>query len=235
MSYKLKIIELIGESMLQNQELEILDDLRDGIDTFVERWTKIQRNSVKSIQAVTNTLVQVEHLDGPLGELEGFQNIRENTRGKLLVNLFDRLVPALESSIKEFTKLMKMFESLRQKTSTIQNFAESLRSNLDEQPELEDLVGFLDLIVMSVQDILSMFEAEFLVKITIFRDLEEGSIEIGVISNYLTIWTAEPNIEPHALEKLLKDLDEHFELLRDVFTGKTGIRIPDVYKKISSS
>jgi hypothetical protein len=234
MSYKPKIAELIGESMLASRELEILDDLRDGIDTFVERWTKIQRNSVKSVQAVTNTLVQVEHLDGPLGELEGFQNIRENTRGKLLVNLFDRLVPALERSIKEFTKLMKMFESLRQKTSTIQNFAESLRSSLDEQPELEDLVGFLDLIVMSVQDILSMFEAEFLVKITIFRDLEESSIEIGVISNYLTIWTAEPNIEPHALEKLLKDLDEHFELLRDVFTGKTGIRIPDVYKKISS-
>ena len=95
-------------------------------------------------------------------------------------------------------------------------------------------MGFLDLIVMSVQDILSMFEAEFLVKITIFRDLEEGSIELGVISNYLTIWTAEPNISPQALEKLLKDLDEHFELLRDVFTGKTRIRIPDFHKKVSS-
>ncbi|MHA2190959.1 MAG: hypothetical protein ACXAAP_12050 [Candidatus Thorarchaeota archaeon] len=103
---------------------------------------------------------------------------------------------------------------------------------MQETPELEDLVGFLDLILLSVHDILSMFEAEFLVKITIFRDLEEGAIEVGVVSNYLTIWTAEPNIEPQALEKLLKDLDEHFELLRDVFTGKTGIRIPDVYKKV---
>ena len=96
-------------------ELEILEDLREGIDTFVERWSKIQRNSMKSIQAVTNTLVQIEHLDGPFGKLQGFKNIRENTRGKLLVNLFDKLVPSLESSIKEFSKLMKMYESLRKK------------------------------------------------------------------------------------------------------------------------
>ncbi len=199
----------------------------------MERWQKIQRNSVKSIQAVTNTLVQIEHLDGPLGKLDGYQNIRENTRGKLLVQLFDNLVPSLENSIKDFTKLMKMFETLRQRASTIQTFTESLRGNLEEWPELEDLVGFLDLIILSVQDILNMFEAEFLVKITIFRDLEESGVELGVVSNYLTIWTAEPNIEPHALEKLMKDLDEHFDLLRDVFSGKTGIRIPDVYKKVS--
>ncbi|MHA1741531.1 MAG: hypothetical protein ACTSVD_05510, partial [Candidatus Thorarchaeota archaeon] len=80
--------------------MDDLEDLREGIDTFVERWTKIQRSSVKSIQAVTNTLVQIEHLDGPLGKLEGFQNIRDNTKGKLLVNLYDKLVPALETSIK---------------------------------------------------------------------------------------------------------------------------------------
>ncbi|MHA2348236.1 MAG: hypothetical protein ACXADL_01290 [Candidatus Thorarchaeota archaeon] len=214
------------------RELDILEDLREGIDTFVERWSKIQRNSVKTIQAVINTLVQIEHLDGPLGKLSTFHNIRENAKGKLLVNLFDKLVPALETSIKEFTKLMKMFESLRQRSSSMQTFTESMRGTLQETPELEDLVGFLDLILLSVHDILSMFEAEFLVKITIFRDLEEGAIEVGVVSNYLTIWTAEPNIEPQALEKLLKDLDEHFELLRDVFTGKTGIRIPDVYKKV---
>ncbi|MHA1909145.1 MAG: hypothetical protein ACW98Y_17755 [Candidatus Thorarchaeota archaeon] len=213
------------------RELDILEDLRDGIDSFVERWGKIQRNSVKSIQAVTNTLVQLEHLDGPLGKLSGYQNIRENTRGKLLVNLFDRLVPSLETSIKDFTKLMKMFETLRQRSSTIQTFTESLRGSLSESPELEDLVGFLDLIILSVHDILNMFEAEFLIKISIFRDLEEGAVELGVISNYLTIWTAEPNIETNELEKLLKDLDEHFDLLRDVFNGKTGLRIPDVYKK----
>ncbi len=216
-----------------SQELEVLDELREGIDTFVERWTKIQRSSVKGIQAVTNTLVQIEHLDGPLGKLSGFNNIRENARGKLLVNLYDKLVPALESSIKQFTKLMKMFESLRQKTSTIQTFTESLRGNANESPEIDDLVGFLDLIVMSIHDILNMFESEFLVKITIFRDLEEGGIEVGVVSNYLTIWTAEPNIEPQALEKLLKDLDEHFELLRDVFMGKTNIRIPEMQRKAS--
>ena len=216
-----------------SQELEVLDELREGIDTFVERWTKIQRSSVKGIQAVTNTLVQIEHLDGPLGNLSSFNNIRENARGKLLVNLYDKLVPALESSIKQFTKLMKMFESLRQKTSTIQTFTESLRGNAEESPEIDDLVGFLDLIVMSIHDILNMFESEFLVKITIFRDLEEGGIEVGVVSNYLTIWTAEPNIEPQALDKLLKDLDEHFELLRDVFTGKTNIRIPEVQRKAS--
>ncbi len=216
-----------------SQELEVLDELREGIDTFVERWTKIQRSSVKGIQAVTNTLVQIEHLDGPLGKLSGFNNIRENARGKLLVNLYDKLVPALESSIKQLTKLMKMFEGLRQKTSTIQTFTESLRGNANESPEIDDLVGFLDLIVMSIHDILNMFESEFLVKITIFRDLEEGGIEVGVVSNYLTIWTAEPNIEPQALEKLLKDLDEHFELLRDVFMGKTNIRIPEMQRKAS--
>ncbi|TXT55709.1 MAG: hypothetical protein BAJATHORv1_30089 [Candidatus Thorarchaeota archaeon] len=215
------------------RELEILEDLREGIDSFVERWSKIQRSSVKSIQAVTNTLVQIEHLDGPLGKLDGYQNIRENARGKLLVNLFDKLVPALESSIKEFSKLMRMFETLKQKASTIQTFTESLRGSIENSPELEDLIGFLDLIIISVHEVLDMFEAEFLVKITIFRDLEEGGVELGVVSNYLTIWTAEPNIEPNALEKLLKDLDEHFELLRDVFNGKTGIRIPDIYKKAS--
>lgn len=216
-----------------NRELDTLEDLRDGIDSFVERWAKVQRNSVKAIQAVTNTLVQLEHLDGPLGKLDGYQNIRENTRGKLLVNLFDRLVPALETSIKEFTKAMKMFETLRHRATTVQTFNESLRGSLDTSPELEDLVGFLDLIILSVHDILNMFEAEFLVKITIFRDLEESGVELGVISNYLTIWTAEPNIETNELEKLLKDLDEHLELLRDVFNGKTGLRIPDVYKKAS--
>ena len=216
------------------KELDILEDLRDGIDTFVERWSKIQRSSVKAVQAVTNTLVQVEHLSGPLGKLSDFQNIRENTRGKLLVTLFDKLVPALETSIKDFTKLMKMFETLRQKSQTIQTFTESLRGNLSDWPEVEDLVGFLDLIMLSIQDILSMFESEFLVKITVFRDLEEGSVEMAVVSNYLTIWVAEPNIEPHALDKLLKDLDEHFELLRDVFTGKTRIRIPDFTRKVSS-
>ncbi|MFW9920797.1 MAG: hypothetical protein ACFFED_14425 [Candidatus Thorarchaeota archaeon] len=216
-----------------SRELDILEDLRDGIDSFVERWGKIQRNSVKSIQAVTNTLMQLEHLDGPLGKLNEHQSIRENTKGKLLVNLFTKLVPSLETSIKDFTKLMKMFETLRQKASTIQTFNESLRGSLSEQPELEDLVGFLDLIILSVHDILNMFEAEFLIKITIFRDLEEGSVELGVISNYLTIWVAEPNISTDELEKLLKDLDEHFDLLRDVFNGKTGVRIPDIYRKVS--
>jgi hypothetical protein len=219
------------EQNIVARELEILEDLREGIDTFVERWSKIQRNSVKSIQAVTNTLVQIEHIDGPMGKLATFQNIRENTRGKLLVNLFDKLVPSLEASIKEFTKLMKMFETLKQRATTIQTFTESIRGSFDESPDLEDLVGFLDLIVLSVQDILNMFEAEFLVKITIFRDLEEGAIELGVISNYLTVWTAEPNIAPQALEKLLKDLDEHFELLRDIFMGKTGIDLTDIYKE----
>ncbi|MHA1929448.1 MAG: hypothetical protein ACTSV2_12810 [Candidatus Thorarchaeota archaeon] len=215
------------------RELDILEDLRDGIDTFVERWSKIQRNSVKSVQAVTNTLVQIEHLDGPMGKLSGFKNIRENSRGKLLVTLFDKLVPGLETSIKDFTKLMKLFETLRQKSSTIQTFTESLRGSLSELTDLEDLIGFLDLVILSIQDILNMFEAEFLVKITIFRDLEEGGVDIGVVSNYLTIWTAEPNIEPQALEKLMKDLDEHFELLRDVFNGKTGVRVPDVQRKVS--
>jgi len=215
------------------QELEVLEDLREGIDSFVERWSKIQRNSMKSIQAVTNTLAQIEHLDGPMGKLDSFKDIRENARGKLLVILFDKLVPSLEASIKEFTKLMKMFETLRQRASGIQTFAESLRNSIDDTPELEDFIGFLDLIVMSVHDILNMFEAEFLVKITIYKDIEEGAADIGVVSNYLTIWTAEPNIEPHALEKLLKDLDEHFELLRDVFQGKTGIRLPDIYRNVS--
>jgi hypothetical protein len=214
-------------------ELDTLEDLRDGIDSFVERWGKIQRNSMKAIQAVTNTLVQLEHLDGPLGKLSEHESIRENTKGKLLVTLFTRLVPSLETSIKDFTKLMKMFETLRQKVAAVQTFNESLRGNLNENPELEDLVGFLDLIVLSVHDILNMFEAEFLIKITIFRDLEEGSVEVGVISNYLTVWVAEPNIETDELEKMLKDLDEHLELLRDVFNGKTGVRIPDMYRKVT--
>ncbi|MFW9799096.1 MAG: hypothetical protein ACFFD9_01550 [Candidatus Thorarchaeota archaeon] len=214
-------------------DFEAFEDLRESLDTFIERWSKIQRNSVKSIQAVTNTLVQIEHLDGPLGKLEGLQNIRENARGKLLVNLFDKLVPALEASIKEFTKLMKMFETLRHRTSSLQTITETLRSDGPEDKKIDDLVGFLDLIVLSIQDILGMFENEFLVKITIFRDLEEGAVEIGVISNYLTMWSVEPNIEPHALDKLMKDLDEHFDLLRDIFMGKTGIHLPDVYRKVS--
>ena len=212
--------------------LDTLDDLREGLDTFVDKWANIQRKSVKAIQAVTNTIMQIEHLDGPLGKLDSFQNIRENAKGILLVNLYDKLVPALETSIREFTKLMHMFENLRHTSSKIQTLTETMRGNLQDSPELEDLVGFLDLIMISVRDILNMYESEFLVKLTIFRDFEEGAIEIGVVSNYLTIWGIEPNIEQHARDKLLKDLDEHVELLRDVFAGKTGIRIPDAYKKI---
>ncbi|TFG30858.1 hypothetical protein EU527_13860 [Candidatus Thorarchaeota archaeon] len=214
------------------QYLESLDDLREGLDTFVEKWANIQRKSAKAIQAVTNTIMQIEHLDGPLGKLEGFQNIRENSKGILLVNLYDRLVPALETSIREFTKLMHMYENLRHTASTIQTLTETMRGDISESPELEDLVGFLDLIMISIRDILNMYESEFLVKLTIFRDFEEGAIEIGVVSNYLTIWMVEPNIEGSARDKLLKDLDEHIELLRDVFTGKTGLRIPDSYKKV---
>jgi hypothetical protein len=176
--------------------------------------------------------MQIEHLGGPLGKLDGFQNIRENTKGILLVNLYDRLVPALESSIREFTKLMHMFENLRHTASSIQTLTETMRCDVSESPDLEDLVGFLDLIMISVRDILNMYESEFLVKLTIFRDFEESAIDIGVVSNYLTIWMVEPNIEAGDRDKLLKDLDEHIELLRDVFTGKTGIRIPDSYKKV---
>ncbi|MFX1416711.1 MAG: hypothetical protein ACFFC0_07850 [Promethearchaeota archaeon] len=214
-------------------DFEAFEDLRESLDTFIERWSKIQRNSVKSIQAVTNTLVQIEHIDGPLGKLEGLQNIRENARGKLLVNLFDKLVPALEASIKEFTKLMKMFETLRHRISSLQTITETLRGDGPEDKKLDSLVGFLDLIVLSIQDILDMFESEWLIKATIFRDLEEGGVELGVITNYLTMWSVEPNIEPHALEKLMKDLDEHFDLLRDIFQGKTGIQLPDFYRKVS--
>jgi hypothetical protein len=212
--------------------LDTLDDLREGLDTFVEKWANIQRKSVKAIQAVTNTIMQIEHLDGPLGKLDSFQNIRENAKGILLVTLYDKLVPALETSIREFTKLMHMFENLRHTASKIQTLTETMRGNLQDTQELEDLIGFLDLIMLSVRDILNMYESEFLVKLTIFRDFEEGAVDIGVVSNYLTIWGIEPNIEQHARDKLLKDLDEHVELLRDVFAGKTGIRIPDAYKKI---
>ncbi|MHA3962564.1 MAG: hypothetical protein AM325_003410 [Candidatus Thorarchaeota archaeon SMTZ1-45] len=212
--------------------LDTLDDLREGLDTFVEKWANIQRKSVKAIQAVTNTIMQIEHLDGPIGKLESFSDLRENAKGILLVNLYDKLVPALETSIREFTKLMHMFENLRQTSSKIQTLTETMRGNLQDSPDLEDLIGFLDLVMISVRDILNMYESEFLVKLTIFRDFEEGAIEIGVVSNYLTIWGIEPNIEAHARDKLLKDLDEHVELLKDVFSGKTGIRIPDAYKRI---
>lgn len=212
--------------------LDSLDDLRDGLDTFIEKWSNIQRKSVKAIQAVTNTIMQIEHLDGPLGKLEGFQNLRENCKGILLVTLYDNLVPSFETSIREFTKLMHMFENLRHSSSTIQTLTESMRGDIEDSPELDDLVGFLDLIMISIRDILNMYEQEFLVKLTIFRDFEEGAIDIGIVSNYLTIWVVEPNIEPSARDKLLKDLDEHVELLRDVFMGKTGIRMPDAYKKV---
>ena len=214
------------------QYLESLDDLREGLDTFVDKWANIQRKSAKAIQAVTNTIMQIEHLDGPLGKLDSFQNIRENSKGILLVTLYDKLVPALETSIREFTKLMHMYENIRHSASTIQTLTETMRGDLSESPELEDLVGFLDLIIISIRDILNMYESEFLVKLTIFRDFEEGAIDIGVVSNYLTVWMVEPNIEASARDKLLKDLDEHIELLRDVFSGKTGIRIPDTYKKV---
>jgi len=214
------------------QYLESLDDLREGLDTFVDKWANIQRKSAKAIQAVTNTIMQIEHLDGPLGKLDTFQNIRENSKGILLVTLYDKLVPALEASIREFTKLMHMYENIRHSASTIQTLTETMRGDLSESPELEDLVGFLDLIIISIRDILNMYESEFLVKLTIFRDFEEGAIDIGVVSNYLTVWMVEPNIETSARDKLLKDLDEHIELLRDVFSGKTGIRIPDTYKKV---
>ena len=157
-----------------------------------------------------------------MGKLEGFQDIRNNTRGKLLVNLYDKLVPALESSIREFTKLMKMFETLRQRVSRIQTFVESLRGSTDGTQVLEDIVGYLDLVVMNANNVLNMYESEFLVKITIFKDLEEGGVDIGVVSNYLTVWTAEPNISPHSLDRLLKELDEHLDLLRDLFAGKSG-------------
>lgn len=255
--------------------LDEIEDLRDGIDTFIDRWTKIQRSSVKSIQALTNTLVQIEHLDGPLGKLEGFQKIRDNTKGKLLVTLFDQLVPALESSIKEFTKLMKMFESLRAKAARIQTFVESLRGSTEPlstflgdntgqtsrlsfrqkgsgklgkgnpsatftdqesgRPLIEDIIGYLEVILMSIQEILNMFEAEFLVKITIFKDLEEGGVEIGVVSNYLTVWTAQPNIIPKTLDELRKDLDEHLDLLRDALFSKGDLGVFDVTKKILPS
>ncbi|MHA1666214.1 MAG: hypothetical protein ACTSW7_02470, partial [Candidatus Thorarchaeota archaeon] len=145
--------------------LDTLDDLREGLDTFVEKWSNIQRKSAKAIQAVTNTIMQIEHLDGPLGKLGGFQNIRENSKGILLVNLYDRLVPSLEASIREFTKLMHMFENLRHTSTSIQTLTETMRGDLSESPELEDLVGFLDLIMISVRDILNMYESEFLVKL----------------------------------------------------------------------
>ncbi|MCF2136909.1 MAG: hypothetical protein K9W43_06645 [Candidatus Thorarchaeota archaeon] len=252
--------------------LDEIEDLREGIDSFIDRWTKIQRASVKSIQALTNTLVQIEHLDGPLGKLEGFQKIRDNTKGKLLVTLFDQLVPALESSIKEFTKLMKMFENLRSKAARVQTFVESLRGNTEpitswlgdadpssikkllhsrygrsrtgqsqydsgdsERPLIEDIIGYLEVILMSIQEILNMFEAEFLVKITIFKDLEEGGVDIGVVSNYLTVWTAQPNIIPRTLEDLRKDLDEHLDLLRDALMSKGDFGILDVTKKLLPS
>jgi len=185
--------------------LDTLDDLREGLDTFVEKWANIQRKSVKAIQAVTNTIMQIEHLDGPIGKLESFSDLRENAKGILLVNLYDKLVPALETSIREFTKLMHMFENLRQTSSKIQTLTETMRGNLQDSPDLEDLIGFLDLVMISVRDILNMYESEFLVKLTIFRDFEEGAIEIGVVSNYLTIWGIEPNIEAHARGLLWKD------------------------------
>ena len=47
------------------------------------------------------------------------------------------------------------------------------------------------------------------------------------------MWGVESNIDPHALEKLMKDLDEHFDLLRDIYQGKTGIQLPDMYRKDS--
>jgi hypothetical protein len=76
-----------------------------------------------------------------------------------------------------------------------------------------------------------MYESEFLLKVTIFCDFEEEAIEIGVVSNYLAIWVVESNIKPTARDKLLKDLDEHIELLRNVFVGDTGIQVPTVYRK----
>ncbi|TFH01432.1 MAG: hypothetical protein E4H14_18600 [Candidatus Thorarchaeota archaeon] len=213
--------------------LDTLDDLREGLDTFVEKWSNIQRKSAKAIQAVTNTIMQIEHLDGgPLGKLDGFQNIRENSKGILLVNLYDSLVPSLEASIREFTKLMHMFENLRHTSSSIQTLTETMRGDTSESSQLDDLIGFLDLIMISIRDILNMYESEFLIKLTIFRDFEESAIDIGVVSNYLTIWMVEPNIEGSVRDKLLKDLDEHIELIRDVFSGKTGIRLPDSYKNV---
>ncbi|MGQ4911592.1 MAG: hypothetical protein ACP6KW_05425 [Candidatus Thorarchaeota archaeon] len=214
-----------------SQYLDSLDDLREGLDTFVEKWANIQRKSVKSIQAVTNTIMQIEHLDGPLGSLESFQNIRENTKGILLVNLYDRLVPALESSIREFTKLMHLFENLKHTASTIQTLTETMRGAVDENDRIDDVVGFLDLVMLSVRDILNMYESEFLVKLTIFREFEEAAIDIGVVNNYMTVWMVEPYIEAQARDKLLKDLDEHIELLRDVFSGNSRIRLPSAYKK----
>ncbi|RLI55616.1 MAG: hypothetical protein DRP09_09360 [Candidatus Thorarchaeota archaeon] len=222
---------MTGVECSLSQYLDSLDDLREGLDTFVEKWANIQRKSVKSIQAVTNTIMQIEHLDGPLGSLESFQNIRENTKGILLVNLYDRLVPALESSIREFTKLMHLFENLKHTASTIQTLTETMRGAVDENDRIDDVVGFLDLVMLSVRDILNMYESEFLVKLTIFREFEEAAIDIGVVNNYMTVWMVEPYIEAQARDKLLKDLDEHIELLRDVFSGNSRIRLPSAYKK----
>ncbi len=222
---------MTGVECSLSQYLDSLDDLREGLDTFVEKWANIQRKSVKSIQAVTNTIMQIEHLDGPLGSLESFQNIRENTKGILLVNLYDRLVPALESSIREFTKLMHLFENLKHTASTVQTLTETMRGAVDENDRIDDVVGFLDLVMLSVRDILNMYESEFLVKLTIFREFEEAAIDIGVVNNYMTVWMVEPYIEAQARDKLLKDLDEHIELLRDVFSGNSRIRLPSAYKK----
>jgi hypothetical protein len=66
----------------------------------------------------------------------------------------------------------------------------------------------------------------------IFRIRNLSAIEIGIVSNYLTIWGIEPNIEMHTKGKLLKDHKKNVELLRGVFAGKTKLRIPDAYKKI---
>jgi len=191
-------------------ETELIDEIRINIDTFTERWSKIQRNSMKSIQAVTNTFVQLEHLEGSLGELADYDDIKEKTKGKLIAILFDKLVPSLETSMKDFTKLMKLHGQAQERVSGLRNIFEEMRGN---EPSTADVINFLEHIIIAMDKTLSMYEDEFMIKSKIYKDVEDGHTEMAVITNYLTIWMAEPYIEPDTITSMFKIIDEYLDEL----------------------
>ncbi len=207
--------------------LKMLEKLLRDLDVFIERWAKIQNRSIRSIQIVSNNLLQLEHLNGDLGIFNDNEEIRQRAKDKLYIVLFDKLIPQLQASVREFSTLMRMTVAMRNTLSILVNFVESLRSLVEFDRSLENILGYYDIILDNVEKVLDMFETEYETKIVIYDELKNGELDLQIITNYLTIWTVEPNIEVDTLEKSIRDLEENYEILRASY-GKDRIKSSSV-------
>ncbi len=207
--------------------LKMLERLLRDLDVFIERWAKIQNRSIRSIQVVANYLLQLEHLNGDLGIFNNNEEIRQRAKDKLYQVLFDKLIPQLNTSVRDFSSLMHMTIGMRNTLSILLNFVETLRAFSEFDKSLDNILGYYDIILDNITRVLDMFETEYEAKIVIFDELKNGELDLQIITNYLTIWTVEPNIEVDTLERSIRDLEENFEILRASY-GKDRIKSSSV-------